>query len=232
YLGMIPVPELVRLQSALVNERFAAQEALHRRVVALSRQAGMAEVATGVLHNVGNVLNSLNISASVVRDNVRDLRLSTLEKLAAVIEEHQPDLGNYLQNDPKGKLVPEFLKQLSARLRGDQKRTLDELALLGKHIEHVKNIVAMQQSYAKVSGILEPADAVDLVEDALKMNDEDFLRHGVKIEREFEKAPRILVDRHKVLQILVNLLRNGRYALAHSRKEEKRLTVAVKLHGE
>jgi signal transduction histidine kinase len=231
YLGMIPVPELVRLQSALVNERFATQEVLHRRVVALSRQAGMAEVATGVLHNVGNVLNSLNVSATIVRDNVRDLRLASLEKLAAVVEEHREDLGNYVQNDPRGKLVPELLKQLTIRLRSEQKKTLDELGLLEKHLEHVKNIVAMQQSYAKISGILEPAAAVDLVEDALQMNAEEFAHHEVDIERAFEKVPRVVVDRHKVLQILVNLLRNAKHALIHSRDSKKRLTIAVKSGG-
>jgi signal transduction histidine kinase len=228
YLGMIPVPELVRLQSALVNERFATQEVLHRRVVALSRQAGMAEVATGVLHNVGNVLNSLNVSATIVRDSVRDLRLASLEKLAAVLEEHRDDLGHFVQNDPKGKLVPELLKQLIIRLRSEQKKTLDELGLLEKHLEHVKNIVAMQQSYAKVSGILEPAAAVDLVEDALQMNAEELGCQEVNIERAFENVPRVVVDRHKVLQILVNLLRNAKHALIHSGNDQRRLKVSVK----
>src|SRR5262249_39791604 len=146
----------------------------HRRLVALSRQAGMAEVATGVLHNVGNVLNSINVSASLVRDNVTQFRLSSLEKVVEVLQQHESDLGAYIQSDPKGKLIPEFLKQLSIRLREDQTRTLSELELLTKHLEHVKNIVAMQQSYAKFSGILEPAMPADLVEDALQMNAEGF----------------------------------------------------------
>lgn len=229
YLGMIPVPDLVRLQSALVTERFRSQEALHRRVVTLSRQAGMAEVATSVLHNVGNVLNSLNVSATLVQDSVRDFRLSTLEKVTALIAEHQENLADFIANHPKGKIVPELLKQLTVRLRSEQNQVLDELGLLAKHLEHVKNIVAMQQSYAKVSGLSEPVAPDELVEDALAMNAEALNRHGVNVERKFEEVPRVLADRHKVLQILVNLLRNGKYALDHSSDNDRRLTVIIRL---
>jgi len=227
YLGMIPVPSLVRLQSALVAERFHAQEILNRRLVTLSRQAGMAEVATGVLHNVGNVLNSVNVSASLVHDFVRKSKLSSLERVAKIMEEHRSDLGNYIQTDPKGKLIPELLEQLAVRMRGEQKEMLHELDRLVKHIHHIKHIVAMQQSYAKVSGISEVVAPAELVEDALQMNAEAFVRHGVHINREFGSVPKVLVDRHKVLQILTNLLRNAKYAMAHADGSDKRLTVAI-----
>jgi signal transduction histidine kinase len=228
YLGMIPVPSLVRLQSALVLERSKAQEVLHRKLLSLSRQAGMAEVATGVLHNVGNVLNSVNVSASLVHDLLRKAKVASLEKAALLIEDHRADLGNYLQNDPKGKLIPDLLTQLASRLRSEQKDMLRELDLLIKHIQHIKSIVAMQQSYAKVAGVFEPIAPAALVEDALEMNAEAFVRHAVQIHREFEDVPRVVVDRHKVLQILTNLLRNAKYAVGQNAPSDKRLTVRIR----
>src|SRR5512133_375193 len=46
-------------------------EKAHRKILETSRLAGMAEVATGVLHNVGNVLTSLNVSAGLVVEKLR-----------------------------------------------------------------------------------------------------------------------------------------------------------------
>jgi signal transduction histidine kinase len=218
YLGIIPVPALVQLQSALVEERFRIQE---------TRQAGMAEVATGILHNVGNVLNSVNVSAGLTVEMVRNSKLSSLEKLAAILEQNRGQLADYLSADPKGKLVPEFLIQLTGRLRDEQAGQLRELESLVKHIGHIKNIISMQQRYAKVSGILELVPVEELVEDGLQINAEALARHGVSLERRFAPVPPVVADKHKVLQILVNLIRNAKYAVNHSPSPIKRVIVSI-----
>ncbi|MGD1087028.1 MAG: ATP-binding protein [Verrucomicrobiota bacterium] len=227
YLGVIPVPALVRLQSALVEERFRIQETMHRRLLAVSRQAGMAEVATGVLHNVGNVLNSVNVSAHLAVDMARNSKTASLEKVAAILEQKRGQLADYLSNDPKGKLVPDLLIQLAGRLRAEQAGQLRELESLVKHVGHIKNIISMQQRYAKVSGLLERVPVEELVEDGLQMNTESLARHGVVLERRFEPAPPVVADRHKVLQILVNLIRNARHAVDHCPGPDKRVTVSI-----
>jgi signal transduction histidine kinase len=232
YLGIIPVPALVRLQSALVEEKFRMQEALHQRLLVVSRKAGMAEVATGILHNVGNVLNSVNVSATLAVDHARQSKISSLEKAVALLHEHRENLADYLSNDPKGKLLSEYLTQLAARLKSEQAKQITELDSLIKHIGHIKNIVAMQQNYAKVSGLLEPVPAAELVHDALELNAESFTRHGIEIERQFEDVPNVIVDKHKVLQIMINLLRNGKYALTAGGGRHKRLVVGVLNNGE
>jgi signal transduction histidine kinase len=227
YLGVIPVPVLVQLQSALVEERFRVQEAMHRRLLAVTRQAGMAEVATGVLHNVGNVLNSVNVSANLAVETARNSKVSSLEKVAAILEQKRGQLGDYLTHDPKGKLVPDLLVQLASRLRAEQSAQQRELESLVKHVGHIKHIISMQQRYAKVSGILEKVPVEELVEDGLQMNAESLARHGVVLERRFEPAPPVIADRHKVLQILVNLIRNARHAVTHSPGPAKRVTVSI-----
>ncbi|MGO8696833.1 MAG: sensor histidine kinase [Limisphaerales bacterium] len=228
YLGIIPVPTLVQLQSALVEERFRVQESMHRRLLAVSRQAGMAEVATGVLHNVGNTLNSVNVSATVAMEMVRNSKIKGLEKAAAVLEEKRAELGDYLSNDPKGKLLPEFLIRLASRLRTEQADQLRELESLLKHIGHIKSVITMQQRYAKVSGILELVSVREMVEDSLEMNADALTRHGVVLERHFEEVPTVVADKHKVLQILVNLIRNAKYAVDHGPGPEKKVSVSIR----
>jgi two-component system, NtrC family, sensor kinase len=147
--------------------------------------------------------------------------------VAAVLQEKRGVLADFIAQDPKGKLVPDLIIQLAGRLRAEQADQLRELDSLVKHISHIKNIVSMQQRYAKVSGILEPVPVNELVEDALQMNIDALARHGVILERRFEPAPRVLVDRHKVLQILINLIRNAKYAVDKSPGPDKRIIVAI-----
>lgn len=205
----------------------AKLEATHRQLLQASGQAGMAEVATGVLHNVGNVLNSVNVSSTLIADTLRKSKTSTLPKVAALLRQHETDLGSFITSDPKGRQLPGFIIQLSDHLAGEQQTLLDELANLKKNIEHIRDIVAMQQSYAKMAGLSEVVSVAELVEDALRINAGALQRHDVQVERDFKEAPAISVEKHKVLQILVNLIRNAKYACDEGRDRGKRLTVRV-----
>jgi signal transduction histidine kinase len=213
-----------------ITDRVEADErerSLQRQLRDASRQAGMAEIATNVLHNVGNVLNSVNISASLVTDKVRKPRSSGLGKVAALLQQHEADLGAFVSTDERAKHLPVYLSQLAQHLTVDQEFTLQELDSLRKNIDHIKEIVAMQQSYSKLVGVPERLAVAGLVDDALRMNTGAFTRHGVHLKCEIEEVPEIVVEKHKVLQILVNLLRNAKYACEASGKAEKEVLVRV-----
>jgi signal transduction histidine kinase len=200
-----------------------------QRLVELSRQAGMAEVASNVLHNVGNVLNSVNVSVSLLCDQVRGSKLANLSRVAALLREHANDLGGFITLDPKGRQIPKYVEGLAVYLMQKQGSFLQELNSLRKNVDHIKEIVAMQQSYAKVAGVTESVNPIELVEDALRMNAGAIESHGVRVIRDFNPTSlsEILVDKHKLLQILVNLIRNGMHACNDSRCPDKRLTVRI-----
>ena len=213
-----------------ITERVEADERernLQQQLRDASRQAGMAEIATNVLHNVGNVLNSVNISASVVTDKVKKPRSSGLGKVAALLKQHQADLGAFVSTDERAKHLPVYLAELAEHLALDQEITLQELESLRKNVDHIKEIVTMQQSYSKLVGVPERLAVKSLVDDALRMNSGTFSRHGVTLKCEFEDVPEILVEKHKVLQILVNLLRNAKSACESSNRPDKRVVMRV-----
>lgn len=207
-------------------------ELLNKRLLESSRYAGMAEVATGVLHNVGNVLNSVNVSSTLICDQVRNSRTSRLRDVILLLNKHSTDLPSFLTNDPKGKIIPSYLSNLSEQLAAEQQDQLKELELLVKNIEHIKEIVAMQQNYARVSGIIETLSIRNLVEDALQMHTAALARHGILLVREYQSVPVISMDKHKVLQILVNLIRNAKYAMDAAARRDKRLTISIALTPE
>jgi PAS domain S-box-containing protein len=213
-----------------ISERKAAEaeiDRVHKELIRASRQAGMAEVATNVLHNVGNVLNSLNVSANLVTDKVRNLKAESLARLVTLLQANAAALGTFLVEDERGKRIPDFLAQLSGHLLSTQRSLLAELESLTHNISHIKDIVATQQTYAKRCGVTETVDVATLVEDSLAMNRGAFARHGVTLTREFAAVPQITVDKHKVLQILVNLERNAKYACDASGRSDKNVTVRI-----
>ena len=145
----------------------------------------------------------------------------------ALLQEHAHDLGEFITNDSRGKHVPAHLAQLSEHLLAEQETNVRELDSLRRNVEHIKEIVAMQQNYATFGGVKEMINVVDLVEDSLRLNEGALSRHGVEVIREFENVPPLNVEKHKILQILVNLLRNAKHACQDSERADKRLTVRV-----
>lgn len=204
----------------------AELERTHRQLLEVSRRAGMAEIASSVLHDVGNVLNSVNVSVTCVGDAVRQLRIDRVDKLAALLREHADDLAAFLAVNAKGRQVSGFLDSLAKELAQQQSALLEEIASLRSNIEHIKEIVARQQDYTGVSGVLETLPVATIVDEALQINAEALARHRVALTRDFQANPAIEVDRHKLLQILVNLVGNAKHACS-ARNPPGHITVRI-----
>ena len=203
----------------------------HRNLVEVSRLAGMAEIATGVLHNVGNVLNSVNVSATLVAEKAQRSKVFKLKKISELLRAHTADLPRFLASDPQGSRIPSYLEQLADHLALEQSAIIAEIEALCKGVDHIKEIVAAQQSYASVSGSFEMVRVTDVVEDALRMNDATFLRHRIKLVRDYSAQPTINLQRHKVLQIVINLIRNAKQACQMSAGSDRQVRVAVSQVG-
>ena len=205
-------------------------ETTHRDLLDASRKAGMADVATGVLHNVGNVLNSVNVAADVLAEGIRKSRVDGVAKLANLLAAQAADLPAFFAT-PRGKQVPGYVADLSNLLSAERERLLTELAGLRQSIDHIKDVVSMQQSFASAAGLIEPHEPTALFEDSLRLNASALVRHDVRVIRDFSPAPRVLVDRTRVLQILVNLVRNAKHALDDGAPPEKRMTLRIETAG-
>src|SRR5208283_4920560 len=150
---------------------------------------------------------------------------------AALVRDHADDLPAFFARDPKGKQLPGYLSAATESLVKDHAEMLEELELLSRNIEHINEIVVMQQNYGKVAGVVEELPVAGLVEDALRMNLGMMERQGVQVVREYGTVPPIQVDKHKVLQILVNLIRNAKHACEEGGPAGKRIILRVGLNG-
>lgn len=202
-------------------------ERVNKELVTASRHAGMAEVATGVLHNVGNTLNSINVSATLAFDQLRASHASRLGRVSELLLQHSADLGRFLTSDEKGRKLPTYIAALATTLTDEQNVILREIEEVRRNIDHIKEVVTMQQDYAKVAGALESLPVAEIIDDAVRMTAAALARHQIELVREIVAQPVIVTDRHKVLQILINLLHNAKYACGESARADRRVRITL-----
>jgi PAS domain S-box-containing protein len=214
-----------------ITQRKEAEAALQESQLQLmetSRQIGLAEMATGLLHNIGNALNSITVSTDVAADKVRSSRTDNLSKAIALLQKQAAEPGHFLADDAKGQQLIAYLDQLARYFAEEKTELLEELKCLKKAVEHANEIIACQQTCAKTSRRAETVKAVELVEDALRMNSNSLARHRIAVVRDYAPdLPPVTVQKHQILQILVNLIRNAQKACEDSGSPDKRLTLRM-----
>ncbi|MFT4540407.1 MAG: signal transduction histidine kinase [Planctomycetota bacterium] len=228
--------EVERAQSGLeeqVASRTWELEEAHRKLMVTAHMAGMAEVASSVLHNVGNVLNSVNVTADSLRSRVRESRVDKLTSVCDLMRDNEGDLHHFFEVDPRGsKLVPYVIK-LAEHLADERSTHLEMLETLHDHVEHITTIISQQQSNSRAQGLTESIELPTLLADAIALADRSACSPGLKLEEHIEGDPPIaLADRHKVLQILVNLINNAYQALNVCETREPCLRIEMRTSAE
>ncbi|MDY6880575.1 MAG: PAS domain S-box protein [Thermodesulfobacteriota bacterium] len=189
------------------------QKRMQQELMDLAHQSGMAEIATGVLHNVNNVLTSVNLSSELIQENLRQSRINGLEKAVGLIEENVDRFDCFLANDPKGKVLVDYIRKATDTVAKERNRNLEKIDKLLEYINQVKELISMQQSYARFGGVKEQVDPAQILDDALGMHASAFERNNVRILKQYSEVPLITVDRQKLIQALLNLVKNAREAL-------------------
>ena len=223
FQGLVCVAQDITERKRMEEEKLQ----LHEQLVDTSRQLGMAEVASDVLHNVGNVLNSINVSIGVITDLLKNSMVGDVSRISQLFHKHREDLGNYFTTNPKGKQIPAYLEKLSSQLVEEQHAAIAELDRLRENAHHAQQCVASQQDLAKVTGITEPVSVVALMEEAIAVNQEWLEGGQINVIREFEEIPLLIVDKRQVLEVVVDVIRNACQAMASV--SMKQLVVRAKL---
>jgi ligand-binding sensor domain-containing protein/signal transduction histidine kinase len=190
--------------------------AMQRELIATSRRAGMAQVATTVLHNVGNALTSVNLSAELVLETLRRSRSAGLTKALAMLDA-DPELAAALSSSERGRQLPTYLAKIDQAVQRERDKAIEELESMEKGIGHIKAIVDAQQSRAHVTGVDESVTIAELLDDAVRFERGLCELGGVQVRVDHADLPPVRVDRHRLLEIVMNLLVNAREALLDPR---------------
>lgn len=200
-----------------------------RRLFEASRVAGMAQVATGILHNVGNVLNSVNVSANLLRDELAgNAHLGLLQRTAELLHAQGPDAARFIAEDPRGRHVPNLIIEIGHGVAACRANLDREISSLTENVDHIKQIVAVQQNYAKSGGLTQTFDPAEIFQDALRIAQASIQRHQIQIHREFPaERPPLQTDRHLALQIIVNLVQNAIAAVKPRPRDDRHVTLRI-----
>lgn len=222
----------IGLLASEFDRMMAKLEQARSSLVETARTAGMSEIATGILHNVGNVLNSVNISASLVSQRVDGLCIDDLERLSEVLTENKEDLPRFLAEDPRGQHIQPFLSALVMQLGEEQKAIRTEVISLSDGIDHICELIKSQQSLAKGTKLVEPTDLSERVDEALRITQRvQGVDPELVVVRRYDDLQDINLDKHKLLEILVNLVQNARQAM-YSVTGPRELILEIRVNGE
>ena len=198
---------------------------LNQELVRISRRAGMAAVAGEVLHNTGNVLNSAGVSVSMLKRHIEHLGTVHLSRLATLVEERADDLEGFVRDDPRGRRMPEIVRGLADHFEQQQAVMRAEVSALQRSVEHLTRIIHAQQSHARAFGLVETVSVTELVDEVLDLQGASWSQLGITVERDIADLPSLHIDKHKVIEILVNLVGNARHSLRDSGRADKRLRI-------
>lgn len=186
---------------------------LNKKLVIAAKEAGRAEVSTSVLHNVGNILNSVNVTVNLLIEKLHSTKTVNLKKIVTLYHQHTQDLANFITSDPKGRHIFSYLEKLTDYLEKEQSEFLTELKMLDKNVNNIKNVIIRQQSLSKVGIIRELYSPKEIIDEAIQICSDFLLVDQINVIRDYEMQENILGDPSMLQQIMVNLIRNSRDAL-------------------
>ncbi len=215
--------EFDRMVRHLAESRARLLEAAHR--------AGMAEIATNVLHNVGNAINTVGVSAELLGERAAQSRVESLGRVAALIKEHRDGIAAFLSEDEQGRKLVEYLPRLSETLAAERADLVRELGEMRDKVRHIRDIIESQQSIAAGPRWATEEDLGGVIREAIRLHDDLLRQRGVATMVHADGLPRVTVSRVKLLQVLENLIRNAVEAMTETAVADRRLTVRATAQG-
>jgi signal transduction histidine kinase/PAS domain-containing protein len=202
---------------------------LQKKFIEAAREAGKSQIATNVLHNVGNALNTLNTSISIFNENFKKSELDNLLKVANLLKQHSEDLISFLSQDPKGKHLPEYIIALARWWTEEKGRSTQELEKLTSNLEHIKSVISSQQRFSGIAGIKDKIHINDLLDDIVALKVREGSNKSISFIRRYDELPFIEIDKVKFLQILYNLLCNAIDAVNEKNPDSKIITLKTEV---
>ncbi len=235
-LTAIATPAAVTLENAfmyshldeLVKQRTAELHAAQAEIAENAHKAGMSEIATTVLHNVGNVLNSLKTAGYVACETAKGSIVSKLLKANELLGSQMHNIDEFIADDPKGKKLLRYYLELGEMLNKENAYIVQNLTQILENTESISEIISAQQAYAySTNSYSEVTPITEIIEHALTLNESSYSRHNIIVEKRLGKVPEIPLHKTKTLHIILNLLKNAKEAMTVNRLEDRKLLIDV-----
>ncbi|MDZ7720679.1 MAG: two-component regulator propeller domain-containing protein [Balneolaceae bacterium] len=190
-----------------------------------AHKAGMADIATGVLHNVGNVLTSVNTSASLIEETARQSKLEGLIQANLLLRKNIDNIDEFIANNPKGKNLLRYYLKLEDPLKKERQKMIRQSERLNEKIELINEIIAAQQNYASTGIHAEQVLLDEIIDNAISLQAGSIERHNLDIVKDLQASNPVFIQRSKLIHVLINILKNAKEAMAGMDPEEKKIVI-------
>ncbi len=112
-------------------------------------------------------------------------------------------------------------------ISSEQETIRENLQRLDQKIEVIVDVVKAQQSYAGLASLSEKYLLSDIINDAQTMLSDSMEQYHIKIETQLEDLPPVLIQRTKLIHILINLINNAKDAMINTPEEKRSLTILL-----
>ncbi len=215
----------------MVEKRTEQLITAQKELVEKAHKAGMADIAAGTLHNVGNVLNSLKISAQVCNEAIKKSKTLSFKKANDLLRDNEDRLAEFLISDPKGKKLPEYYFALEDVMETEREVMTHNLDRLLKKASAIEDIISAQQNYAGVEALVEEYTLSEIVQDALIIQSGTMEKYDIRIEKKYLDVPKIRIQKTKLVHIVINLVKNAKEAMYETPPQSRTLNIFINHDG-
>ncbi len=217
-----------------ITKRKLAEEELEKvqeAALVHARFVGRAEFATTVLHNIGNVLNSVNVNSMEIRNAVKKTGFKQLFLAFQMIKKNKNRLASFLSSDEKGKQLPDYFIKKAQVLEKDSQTLISLTEEINDKVALMRDIIETQQSFAKKRETTELRDPIQLVDESIKVQMQLIKREGVTIQKQYHTVPHLVLPPAKLIHVLINIIKNGIEAMAHIPPKKRTLFIKIREDG-
>ncbi len=212
-------------KNSALNETVQELHSTRDELVRKAHKAGMADLATGVLHNIGNILNSVNISTNQIQQTLRHSSLPDFKKANELLDRHKDNLEEFIIEDPRGKKLLKYYQKLEGPLETEHEKLKTHCKRLNQKVQLMIEVIDAQQDYARVGRLNEQVQLEQIVEDTLTLQAGSIDRHSLDIVKDFGETQPVIVQKSKLIHILINLFKNAKEAMTDNLPHDKEITI-------
>ncbi len=213
------VKELNKELEKRVRVRTAQLEATQAELVEKAHRAGMADIATSVLHNVGNVLTSVSTSSQMIS---KVLKTPTVDRVSMANQLLCDCFKASYPNTKNEKLV-RYYSCLEKSLRKERDTIRENSRRIQAKVEVIRDVIHAQQTYATRGFQKEESTLAEVIEEALAIQKNDIINHQVKVNLNLDNNPKIHIHKNKLIHVVVDLIKNACEAMP----DRKQMTIST-----
>ncbi len=210
-----------------VIEKSVKLEHAQEEILEKEHKSELADITTGTLHNVKNILTSVKTSSEFIMENILNAQSGkAFKKANDLLKKNLDNISDFIVNNPKGKMLLEYYLKIEDLLNSEKDFIKSDLERIAEKVEVIEKIVSVQQEY----GGGEDKDKVNLgqiIDDALAMQSGSIDAHRIEVIKEYDQIPNVYILKTKFMHILINLIKNAKEAMIETAEEDKKLMFII-----